>query len=405
MRTNTARTGRVAAVPLVLALVAAVVAGCGSAGGGGGGSGGGSGEGPINIGLTITKTGNEAGPATFELQGYELAVREINASGGLLGRRVKLTSHDDQGDASVAVKRYQRFTSSDDIDLLLGPYQTDLVAAIGPIVSRAKMVTVTLGANVPQYRQYPYLVQGITQTGNYMNPVVDLAAAKGYKTMALLVQDTQFPRKLAEGVVKAAKAKGIRIVFNETYPADTTNFTPLVLKAARSHPDVILGATYVADSIGIVKAARAQGVNAKMFAFSIGPVEPEFQQSLGKSAEGILGSTLWFPTLPTKGNDDFVKAFKKKFGREPDYHAAVAYSAMRTLAAAVEKVGSLDQDAIRKTLITMKRPTVVGTFDVNSDRIQVGYGAYALQWQNGDQELVWPKKDQTKPVQLPHENW
>jgi branched-chain amino acid transport system substrate-binding protein len=361
---------------------------------------------PIKIGLSITQTGPYSPPAVFELQGYELAIEETNKAGGLLGRQIELVKYDDQGNPSTAVQLYQKLITDDNVDLLLSPYETDLTSAVAPLVNRAKRVMPCLAANVDAFGgRFPYLIQAMTQTTRYMLPVIDLAAAKGYKTLALLVQNTQFPQQLAEGVEKAAAEKGIKIVFKESYANTTTDFSALVLKAAASHPDVILGATYLADAEGIMRAAKAQNIDAKMFAFSIGPVEPEFGKGLGDAAQAVFGTTLYFPTLHTAGNPAFVKAFTDKFGRAPDYHAAVAYASLKILADAVRKVGSLDQTRIRDTLLHTTEDTVVGHFQVDKTGIQIGYGSYALQWQGGKQQLVWPQASASAAPILPHPAW
>ena len=361
---------------------------------------------PIRIGFSITETGPNAAPAQFDLQGYQLGAQDINAHGGLLGHKVELVYYDDEGSTAKAVQLYQRLITTDQVNLLVGPYEADLVAAIAPLVSRDKMAMPAMGANVEPFSgKYPYLVQSITRTPQYMVPVIDLAANKGYKTLALLIQDTAFPKELAQGIVQEAHARGIKVVFQSSYPASTADFTPLVLKAAAHHPDMIIGATYVADAEGIVRAAKAANVNAKLFAFSIGPVEPQFYTGLGSTANGILGTTLWFPTLPTEGNAQFVKAFRSKFGRDPDYHAAMAYGTMQALAAAVKSAGSLDQTKIRDAYLHLHLRTVAGEFTLSRTGLQLGYHAYVLQWQKGRQQLVWPRDVATAPVILPHPSW
>ncbi|MGA2961934.1 MAG: amino acid ABC transporter substrate-binding protein [Candidatus Korobacteraceae bacterium] len=362
---------------------------------------------PVTVGFSITQTGPFSAPGIFELHGYQLAAEQINSKGGLLGRPVKLVYYDDQANPSTGVQLYQKLLTSDRVDLLLGPYVNDIVIAVAPLINRAKMVMLAVGgANVEPYQgQYPFLLQGITQTPRYMMPVIDLAAEKGYKRMALLVQETQFPKELARGIKEQAHAKGIETVFEASYPPGTNDFTSLVMKAAAAHPDMIIGATYLVDAEGIVRAAKAQNVTAKMFAFSIGPVEPEFNSALGTAANDILGTTLWFPTLKTPGNADFVKAYQAKFSNSPDYHAAVAYSALMVLGEAVQRVGSLDQTKLRDALKNLSIQTVCGPFKLNENGLQTGYSSYVLQWQNGKQVLVWPKSTADTAPKLPHPGW
>lgn len=361
---------------------------------------------PIKLGLAITQTGPYSPPALFELRGYELAIDQINKAGGLLGRQVDIVKYDDQGNPSTAVQLYQKLLTDDKVDLLLSPYQADLTAAVAPIVNRAEKVMPSLAANVEIYNgKYPYLMQSITQTGRYMGPVIDLAATKGYKTIALLVQNTQFPKQLADGVMALAKEKGMEVVFSESYPPTTTDFSALVLKAGEKKPDVIIGATYLADAQGIVRAAKAQNVQAKIFAFSIGPVEPEFYRGLGSAAEQMFGTTLYFKSLKTQGNADFVAAFKAKYNVDPTYHAAVAYASMKIFGDVVNKVGSLDQKKIRDEFVKTDAQTVVGHYKLNENGLQLGYQSYALQWLKGQQELVWPKDQSTADYVLPHSAW
>jgi branched-chain amino acid transport system substrate-binding protein len=371
-----------------------------------GGSGSPAAGGPIKVGYSMTQTGPNAPPAEYEMHGYQLAVDQINAGGGVLGRKLQLVGYDDQGSTSTAVQLYQKLITSDRVDLLLGPYEADLTAAIAPLVNGHRLTMPSLAANVDYYQgQYPYLVQSITQTPSYMVPVIDLAATRGYKTIALLVQDTAFPQELARGVQQEATKRGLRVVFEQSYPADTTNFGPLVLTAAQKSPDIVIGATYLADAIGIAKAAKAENVNAKLFAFSIGPVEPQFAAGLGSAADGMLGTTLWFPTLHTSGNAAFISAYRRKFGQDPDYHTAMAFAMVKVFAQAIKQAGRLDQAKIRDAMRGLSVDTVAGHFKVNKTGLQVGYSSYVLQWQSGRQVLVYPTGVANAQPQLPHPPW
>ena len=139
--------------------------------------------------------------------------------------------------------------------------------------------------------------------------------------------------------------------------------------------------------------------------FSIGPVEPEFYRGLGSAAEQMFGTTLYFKSLKTKGNPEFVAAYKAKYDVDPDYHAAVAYASMKIFGEVVSKVGSLDQKKIRDEFVKTDEPTVVGEYKLNQNGLQLGYTSYALQWLKGQQELVYPKDQATADYVLPHSAW
>jgi branched-chain amino acid transport system substrate-binding protein len=360
----------------------------------------------IKIGFSVSETGALAAPSIFDRQGYELAADELNAHGGLLGKKVELVHYDDQSTPSTAVSLYQKLISDDKVDLVLGPYSSQITQAVVPVIDRAKLVMPSMDANPEAFDgNHPFLFQAIAQTPQYMAPVIEFAARHGVKTIALVYQNSPFPQGLARGIKTEAQKRGLKIVFEEAYPPTTTDFGPLMLKAAATNPDLLVGGTFLADAEGIVRAAKAQNMHAKMYAFSVGPVEPEFSRALGSAADDVFGNTLWFPTLSTKGNADFVKAFHAKFGRDPDYHAALSYAALKLLTTAAAAVGSLDQEKIRGWVYGHTVDTILGPFKLTSSGLQVGYSAYVLQWQNGKQVLVWPSQNATGTPVYPHPGW
>jgi len=360
----------------------------------------------IKIGFSVSETGALAAPSVFDRQGYELAADEINAHGGLLGKKVELVHYDDQSTPATANALYQKLISDDKVDLILGPYSSQITQAVAPIADRAKLVMLSMDANPQAFDgSHPYVFQAIAQTPQYMAPMIEFAARHGVKTIALLYQNSPFPAALAGAIKEAAAGRGLKIVFEEAYPPATTDFGPLVLKAAATNPDLLIGGTFLADSEGIVRAAKAQNFHAKMYAFSVGPVEPEFSRALGPAAEAVFGNTLWFPTLSTKGNADFVKGFRAKFNRDPDYHAALSYAALKLLATAAQSAGSLDQEKIRGWLRSHTVDTVMGPFKLGPTGLQTGFSSYVIQWQKEKQVLVWPAKSATGSPVFPHPGW
>ncbi|WP_213774817.1 amino acid ABC transporter substrate-binding protein [Bradyrhizobium sp. dw_78] len=363
-------------------------------------------EAPIKIGLAISETGPSSPPSLFELRGYELAIQEINQAGGILHRPLELVKYDDQGNPSTAAQLYQKLLTSDRVDLMLSPYSADLTAAVAPIVNRAGRVMLTVTSASDSYDgRYSYIVQGITPAARIMLPLLDLAKSKGYKTLSILSLNNRLGAEASKALTAEAEAAGMKVLFHETYSPITTDFSALALKAGEPKPDMILGTTYLADSQGILRALKAQNVTAKMIGFSIGPIEPEFYKGLGGVAEDIFVPTSYFPTLKTNGNEEFVKNFRAKYDLDPTYHAAVAYAAVKTYAAAIERVGKIDQDAINKALHDIELDTVVGHFKVNANGAQIGYSAYLLQWQKGKQVLVWPAAEADADPILPHPGW
>jgi branched-chain amino acid transport system substrate-binding protein len=231
-----------------------------------------------------------------------------------------------------------------------------------------------------------------------------LAKANGYKTLAMLSEDTAFPKAVASEVEKVVADYGVKIVFNETYPKGSSDFSALLTKVKQLQPDLVFANSYLPDSQGIIRQCRELGVNAKLFAVAVGAAEPEFG-NLGGTAEFVFGATQWGPNMTWPGNAEFVKRYQAKFGRPPDYHSASNYGTMQVMEAAVKEAGKLDQEKIAAAISKMRMETVYGRFRVDAKGVQVGYTSALLQWQKGKQVLVWPEEfADAKPI-LPTPMW
>ena len=147
-----------------------------------------------------------------------------------------------------------------------------------------------------------YAVQGNPQGSTYLPAVADVAKNAGYRTVALLANDAPGTVEICAGVRARAQALGLQIVLDRTYPRTTTAFGDYAAAAQAAGADVLVGCAFMPDSIALVRALAAAGVKPKLEAFSIGPTDPAFGRQLGPLADGIVGSTTWWPSLKTKGN-------------------------------------------------------------------------------------------------------
>jgi branched-chain amino acid transport system substrate-binding protein len=360
---------------------------------------------PIKVGLSISETGASAATGTYQLKGYELYVSQLNAHGGWLGRQVQLVVYDDQSNAGTAVLLYEKLISQDHVDLLVGPYSSGITQAALAIPEKYHMVMLDPGASAPNiYNGVQWNFQAMASADRYLLPVADICKAHHWKTLGIFVNSTS-PFTVAEAnALKArAAAEGLEVAFVQGYPGTTSDFSSTVLAAKSANADCIAGATNTPDSIGLVREINRDGLKPKLLAESIGPVEATFQNSLGSLVNGVLGNTQWWPTLKTPGNKQFVLAYEKAYpGQHPDYHAALGYSALEVLGAAIKKVGSLDQTKLRDTIRGLTLATVAGTFKVDANGLQIGFKTYMMQWQNGRGYLVFPPKVAQKKIQLPY---
>jgi branched-chain amino acid transport system substrate-binding protein len=358
---------------------------------------------PIVIGATISQTGAYAEDGKYALYGYQLYVDEQNKKGGWLGRPLELKVYDDASDPATSVSEYQKLVQQDHVDVLMGPYSSAITAAVANVADQYKMPMLSpeVASIAPFKRGLKYIFQATAQSTRYVAGAIDIAAKHGYKNIAVTGEDTAFPKSIAVAIPDLAKTAGLNVVFTELYPHNASDYTAIAQKIKQANPDVVLGVSYFPDAVGLLRALKQAGFTPKEMFFAVGATEPNFGKEVGKDAEGVMSTSNWSAVLKTQGNAEFVKAFQAKFGKAPDYHSAQNYAAMQTFGAAIAKVGSLDNDKIRDYLASQKVSTVAGTYEVDSSGIQQGYSSLTLQWQGGNQYVVWPDQYAQKKAAVP----
>jgi branched-chain amino acid transport system substrate-binding protein len=309
---------------------------------------------PIKIGASMSVTGTYAKPGTYQKQGYDVCIDELNAKGGILGRKVELVIYDDQSNPATAVRLYEKLITEDKVDAVMGPYSSAVSEAVANVTEKYKKVMVApLAATTSIFKKgRKYIFMVITPAENYLDGLIDMAAKRGLKTVAIINEDTLFPKASAAGTAEAAKKKGMQVVLQEAYPKGNTDFSALLVKIKAANPDVIAAGTYFDDAVAITRQMKELNVNPKMFGLTVGGDLPEFYDLLKQNAEYIYGSTQWDESLPYPGQKEFLAAYKAKFkGQEPSYHTAAGYAGCLIYAEAVKKAGTLDADKVRVQLL------------------------------------------------------
>ncbi len=361
----------------------------------------------IVVGASAALTGKYARNGQDQLDGFNMWVEEVNARGGLLGQKVRLVHYDDESIPATGQKLYEKLITDDKVDLLIGPYSSDVAMAASTVAEKYNFPMVSSGASATEIwtRGYKNIFGLYTPGSTYMEQVLEYAKSKGLKRVALVYQNTAFPRDVANGVRAKVKALKMDLVFDEEYGKDSTDFTSTVIKIKSKKADVVIGASYLPDSTAIVRQAKENRLYAKIFAFAVGPALPDFGTNLGLDAEGVMGNTHWEPTLDIPGAKEFAQRYTKKYGREPGYHAAGGYGAGQVLEAAVKKAGSIDKDKLRKALTELDILTAFGRYKVDSSGIQIGKPGYTIQWINGTRQLILPKNAATAKPVYPFKDW
>jgi branched-chain amino acid transport system substrate-binding protein len=362
---------------------------------------------PIRIGASLSVTGTYAKPGTQQKEGYDVCVDELNAKGGLLGRKIEFVMYDDQSMPATAVKLYEKLITEDKVDAVMGPYSSAVSEAVANVTEKYKKVMVApLAATTSIFKKgRKYIFMVISPAEVYLEGLVDMAAKRGLKTVAIINEDTLFPKASAAGTAEAAKKRGMQVVLQEAYPKGNTDFSALLVKIKSLNPDVIAAGTYFDDAVAITRQMKELNVNPKMFGLTVGGDIPEFYDLLKQNAEYVYGSTQWDEALPYPGAKDFVATFTKKFKHEPSYHAAAGYAGCLIYAEAVKRAGTLDADKVREQLLKLETKTAFGEYKVDADGFQIAHKMVMLQWQDGKRVVVWPDDLASGKARYPTPEW
>lgn len=364
-------------------------------------------RGVIRIGATASMSGDYQVPGTSQAQGLRMWADDVNKRGALLGKRVELVTYDDTSDAATSAALYEKLITEDRVDLLIGPYGSDITLAAAEVADRHGIPMVAAGAAARGIwmRGLENVFQIDTPAGQYMDLPLALANKEGLTRVALVYADSEFPREVADGVRESVSAYGMELVFDEAYPADQTGLADLAVRAAASQPEVLLGGTYLEDSIALVRAAKAAGLSPKIFAMTVGPAFREFREALGDDTDGIMGTVAWMRSGNLPMAYDFSYRYKQKFGANASAQAAYGYAAGQVLEAAVRLADTPDHDAVREQLREMKFRSLLGHYRVDGSGIQLAKKTYVLQWQGNYRLLVLPEDLKDAPVQFPFVPW
>jgi branched-chain amino acid transport system substrate-binding protein len=338
---------------------------------------------PIRIGMTMALTGGVAPIGKQVLAGLQIWRDDVNAKGGLLGRPVQFVFYDDQSNPANVPALYTKLIDVDKVDLLIGPYATNMVAPAIPILMQSKKTTIGILANAANskfhYDQYfSMLPTGPEPKKSFAEGFFQLAAAQKPrpKTVAIVAADAEFAQNAADGARQSIKEiGGFQTVMDQKYPPSTTDFAPIMHAVAALNPDIIYVAAYPPDSVGIVRAANEIGLTPKMFGGTfIGLLVTPIKVQLGPLMNGIVNNEVFLPapafTFP--GTLEVLAKYRAIAQREhidPVGWAfpPLAYAAGQVLGEAVEGAKTLDQVKLAAYMHTHGFSTVVGDIHFGKD--------------------------------------
>ena len=373
-------------------------------------------EKPIDIGISLSLTGDFADPGAAAKRGYELWAAEINKAGGVLGRQVNLKIVDDASNPDQVVTNYQNLISKDKVDIVFGPFSSLLTIPAARVAKRYHYAFIEPAGGGPkvfeQHFDNLFFVQPapVVKGGDvFATYILSLPAGQRPKTAAYAKLDDPFAAPIADNIKKRFEAAGIKTVYDQTYPAESADLTPIVAGIAAANPDAVVSGTQSLDAFAQVKGMIQLKFNPKFLFMSNGANSPtEFPDKVGaKNTEGVFTSSDWYAGSTVAGSKEFIAAYTAKYGGDAtgiDNTSAEAYSAGMVLAEVAKKTGKIDNATIIKTLHKDSWPTLVGNLSWDADGAPKGN--YLLtEWIGGNLVTVYPAEQAQHAPVIPKANW
>jgi len=363
---------------------------------------------PIRIGASLSTTGNYSVQGGYQREGYLLCQKHVNAQGGLLGRPVEFVIDDDASDEKAVVRIYERLITEDKVDAVLGPYGSQLteVAANVNEKHRKLMIAPTAGSTAIFEKGRRYLIMMLSPVESLPDGLLDIAVRSGLKRLAVIKLDGLVADATAKGASELARKKGLDLVFLESYPNGTTDFSALLNKVKEAKPDVLMAASVrIQDLVTITRQMREVDLNVRMLSSVPYGLLPDYYKQLGKDAEFVYSGSFWEATLPYPGNRDFVAAYEREYNRSPAVQSAAAYAACRLLVDTAQRAGTLDSEKLREALLKLRTKTVLGDFAIDDRGFQTAHKPITIQWQDGKSVVVWPDEMASGKARVPTPLW
>jgi branched-chain amino acid transport system substrate-binding protein len=358
---------------------------------------------PLKIGMSLPLTGPVADVSKSGYEGYQLWASQVNATGGMLGRKVKLDVLDDGFEPNQNASNYTRLISQHKVDLLLGTFSSLLNAPASAVAARQGMLYVEPSGGAPTlftrgFENLFFAQPGTSTTlpDQFVAYIASLPAGQRPKTAAYVTQDDPSASVAVAVFKKKLEALGIRTLYNQTYDPSTSNFDTIAASIAGKSPQLVVQGAVAGDGAQFVRSLQKVSFSPKVLFQTNAPADETYAAAIGgkSNADGIFTALAWSPEAKYPGNAEFVAAYTKAYGRAPSEDAANSYTAGQVLAAAVKAVGRVDQKALATWLHSHTVDTIVGPLKWDATGVPEG-SLLLAQWQSGALRILAPKSAAT----------
>jgi branched-chain amino acid transport system substrate-binding protein len=332
---------------------------------------------PIKIGFIYSFVGRLGVHGALSRQGAEIAIQQLNNSGGILGRRVVGFFEDDAGDPAEGVKKAKTLIEKEKVNALMGVISTEVALEVSQAANAAKtplIVTVAQGAAITGGKCNPYTFRVCRNADGTLRTVATLAQKLGVSEWTTVGPDTAFGHDCWNLFRKHVGAKNAKVKFAEEKSnmfasMSTTDWTPQIKQIMESPSDGLLISLYAGNLIDFLKQGGKHGLfdgKRKCIAL-MGSLQTLLSLGIDMPKGIWLTPPYWYQAFKNSVNDGFVKAYQSHYGAPPDYQAQFAYTAVMAYAAALDKAGTDNPQAVVKALEGLEVDCPVGRLTVRKE--------------------------------------
>ncbi len=373
----------------------------------------------VKVGILSPLTGGAAGTGQAQRAGFELALQEINAAGGVLGQPLEIIIEDTQANPAVGLAAFEKLMTEDGVEFIAGGFSSAVTLALVESFKTFQPIVTWIGGAVSGIGIDGF--DGIEELlgeeewffhihpWDYHNTEASIGfiTSTGIGSVALLHEDSAFGGPGAQAAQRLLEEAGLRVTLREAFTSTlfggTGDFRAAISKAAASGGDMLFWIGYDSDVVPLTAQIREMNYRPQ-YIFGSPPGWPsEFDAA--PEAECVTGLIGFLPNLPTPEAQEFARNYEAMHGRRPDnYMAALAYANLWALADAINAAGTTEQRAVIEALKTMTFRSPMGEWSFGPSVIakHQGFGSemwLVFQFQDGVREIVWPPERATAPLQ------
>ena len=363
------------------------------------------------IGIILPLTGSQAAFGEALKNGYFIALDEINAKGGVLGKKLELDFYDDQSKPDQAVQGVSKLVDQDRVPILLGAFSSESTKAMIPAVIQRQVPLIIPAANADNVMdsRSPWIFRVCAGAADYANTTIAFLKNNGApKTIAIVYENTNFGQAGMKAMTAAASTAGMKLVAVESYEAKSPDYRSVLQRVKQTNPDVIYFCSYLLDATTLMRQSQEIDLNPRYYTSAgTGFATAEFPtpKGAGKNAEYTFSVSQWLPTVRWTGSKEFDAEYFRRYNVHPTHHGMFAYAALTTAAQAMNNARSLDSARIRDAIKNLDlNMTPFGPIKFDSIG-QNRHPVVVTQVQGGQYRIVYPPDAaDSKPI-IPTPRW